>query len=391
MAAKFNNLRTIAQTAVTDGVTPGLAVAAGEGGEVRFLQTFGHRRTDGPVLPAAPETVWDLASLTKALVTSVLAVQAVGRGLLGLDERAVETLPALAGPDEEAITVRRLLCHSAGFPAHRPFFERVLGPGGAHDETGREALVALAAREPRVYPAGTRSLYTDLGFIVLGALLERRLGGRLDELAAIHVLRPLGLERLGFLPVGTRSSAALMTDVAATERCPVRGRVIAGEVHDLNAYAMGGVAGHAGLFGDARSVSTLAAALCAAWRGQSPRSGMAPLVDRDPLRLFWSSAGVPGSTWRLGWDGPSGQGSLAGDLISRGAVGHLGFTGCSLWIDPERETFVLVLANRVHQVVRDDPRFRVLRRALNDAALEAIGYRPRATVLGRTGAGDFPQ
>jgi serine-type D-Ala-D-Ala carboxypeptidase len=219
-----------------------------------------------------------------------------------------------------------------------------------------------------------------VGFILLGNWLERTLGKPLD-LAAGDLFASLGITSLGYRRIaadgaGIASPAALRDrPIAATEDCPVRGRILVGEVHDLNAYAMGGVAGHAGLFGDAAGVATVAHALCAAYRGSGLQAGARPLVDREVLRRFWSPAGVPGSSWRLGWDGPSPSGSLAGDLITRTAVGHLAFTGCSLWIDPEQEVFVLVLSNRIHPVIREDGRFRQLRRALNDAALEAVGYR----------------
>jgi CubicO group peptidase (beta-lactamase class C family) len=165
-------------------------------------------------------------------------------------------------------------------------------------------------------------------------------------------------------------------DIAPTERCPVRGRMVEGEVHDLNAYAMGGIAGHAGLFGSIGDLLQLALALAAASHGRGVGGG-APLVNPEVLRQFWQPAGIPGSTWRLGWDGPATQGSLAGSLLSRRAVGHLSFTGCSLWIDPEPETCIIVLTNRIHPQARDDPRFRALRPRLNDEALRAIGYQAR--------------
>jgi CubicO group peptidase (beta-lactamase class C family) len=147
--------------------------------------------------------------------------------------------------------------------------------------------------------------------------------------------------------------------------------VILGEVDDLNAYAMGGIAGHAGLFSDATDLGILAGALCAAWKSPTGSN----LVSREAIRSFWSSAGIPGSTWRLGWDGPAPDGSQAGTRLSRGAVGHLGFTGCSLWIDPERELWIVMLSNRVHPEVPapSDHRFRELRPRLHDAVLEAIG------------------
>jgi CubicO group peptidase (beta-lactamase class C family) len=200
------------------------------------------------------------------------------------------------------------------------------------------------------------------------------LGGRLDVLAERLIFRPLRLSNLGFvdLVAGPAVPTFRGHDVAATERCPVRGRLVVGEVHDLNAYAMGGIAGHAGLFGSVGDILNLVLALCDAYNG-----GPSPLVDSQVIRQFWQPAGIAGSNWRLGWDGPAQHGSLAGSVISRKAVGHLSFTGCSLWIDPEQATCVIVLCNRIHPEVRDDPRFRALRPALCDAALQAVGYQAR--------------
>jgi CubicO group peptidase (beta-lactamase class C family) len=359
--AKFKNLRTICAGAVADAVTPGLAVLVGQGGGDRFAEAFGRRQIEGGEGAATLETVWDLASLTKALTTSVLCMQAVQRGLFALEDHLGKHLP---WPGAERITVRAALSHSSGLPAHRRYHTQL---------SGRAAVVEAAAREPLAYEPGTRSLYSDLDFILLGDLCERRFGGRLDHVADRQIHAPLGTRTLGFRPLG-EGGVVGQSRVAATQRCPVRGRVLVGEVDDLNAYAMGGVAGHAGLFGTVLDVAALAHALCAAYRGGAVVGGQAPLVERDVLRTFWTDAGVPGSTWRLGWDGPAAQGSLAGDRLSRRAVGHLAFTGCSLWIDPEREAFVVFLSNRVHPVAQPDPRFAALRRAINDAALEAVDY-----------------
>jgi CubicO group peptidase (beta-lactamase class C family) len=260
------------------------------------------------------------------------------------------------------------LSHSGGFAAHRPFHERVLAEAIPQR---RARVVELAAAEPLEYAPGTRSIYSDLGFILLGDRLERLAARRLDA-QADELFGALGISSLCFAPAD-RPPPFADREIAASQRCPVRGRVLVGEVDDLNAWAMAGVAGHAGLFGDAAGVAALAHALCAAW-GDSSAAGGPPIVPGPILRAFWTPQGIPGSQWRLGWDGPAPTGSLAGDVISRAAVGHLAFTGCSLWIDPARETFVVVLANRVHPTPRDDPRFRDLRRALNDAALVGAGY-----------------
>jgi CubicO group peptidase (beta-lactamase class C family) len=349
----FDNLRRTCQEAVSLGVCPGLVVAVGAGGRNVFLDAFGQRQTDPQSLPATPDTIYDLASLTKALVTSLLAMRAVASGTLRLSD---PLLPA----EPDGPTIRQTLAHAGGFVAHRHFYTQVANEPAAHR---RERMVELAAGEPRAYAPGERSVYSDLGFILLGDRLERLLGARLDLLAA-QLFAPLALRSLRFgAEIGARP-------IAPTQRSEARNRLLVGEVDDLNAAAMDGVAGHAGLFGDAADVAALAHALCAAWRDAAPA-----LVPGPVLREFWTPAGVPGSTWRLGWDGPSPTGSMAGNLISRRAVGHLGFTGCSLWIDPERETFVAVLCNRVHPAARDDPRWKALRPALNDAALEGAGYR----------------
>jgi CubicO group peptidase (beta-lactamase class C family) len=146
--------------------------------------------------------------------------------------------------------------------------------------------------------------------------------------------------------------------------------VLIGEVDDLNAMAMGGVAGHAGLFSTAEELSRIAAALCGAWRGADAGGGA--LVDRDVIRTFWSPSGVAGSTWRLGWDGPAATNSQAGTRFSRAGVGHLGFTGCSLWIDPARDVWIVTLSNRVHPAVPKDDRFKRFRPALHDAIVDAL-------------------
>jgi CubicO group peptidase (beta-lactamase class C family) len=369
VSASVDQLRAICEAAVAGGVTPGLVVLVGQGGVNRQVIARGQRQVDPSPLPISPATQWDLSSLTKALATSVLAMQALDAGRLELDEPLPHLPPPAEG--ELPITVRRALSHSTGWPAHLKFYLQVLGAGGSGAGTlpVRTAVLETIRRTPRSYPADSRSVYSDLAFMLLGDFLEHRLGGTLDQLTRERIAGPLGLGDLGFRPIAADGTPLPGGEVAATQRCPLRGRVLVGEVDDLNAYALGGVAGHAGLFGTATAVAAVAHALCAAYRAPG-RS----LVDGQLLRAFWQPAGVPGSTGRLGWDGPAASGSLAGDRIARTAVGHLGFTGCSLWIDPEREAFVVMLSNRVHPVAREDDRFRQLRRAVNDAALAAIGY-----------------
>jgi CubicO group peptidase (beta-lactamase class C family) len=371
MAPDFNTLGAEVLAAIKNGVLPGAVVAVGHEGRVGFVQAFGNRQMEPEPEPATVDTAYDLASLTKAVVTSLLAMKAVEHGTLDPSTPLGRYLPALA--DRPEVTLRLVLAHAAGFAAHRRLYQRALAEGGP-GLGSRAAVVEGAAQEPLVYPPGSKAIYSDLGFILLGDLLERSLEARLDLLADRLIFQPLQLASLGFVDLSLGSPPATFRGhaVAPTERCPVRGRLVTGEVHDLNAYAMAGIAGHAGLFGTVGDLLRLVLALCDAFQG-----GPSPLVDPEVLRTFWAPAGIPGSTWRLGWDGPAEHGSLAGSLISRRAVGHLSFTGCSLWIDPEQATAVVVLCNRIHPEVRDDARFRALRPALCDAALQAIGYRAR--------------
>jgi CubicO group peptidase (beta-lactamase class C family) len=363
---RFESVQRACLTAIEDGVAPGFVLAVEVDGQLLFREAFGARQLAPRTLPAQPDTVYDVASLTKAVVTSVLCMQEVAAGRLQLDGRVVDGLAEVAGPGRDAITWRQLLAHASGLPAYRPFWRRA-----AEAPSSRLAVAQLAAREPLVEVPGTHSVYSDLGFILLGWWLERSTGRRLDDLFARRIAAPLGLGARFVSLADTDARAELLAtrSVAATQACPERRRVILGEVDDLNAAAMEGVAGHAGLFSDAADLAAIGRSLIAAWRGERSE-----LVSRDVLREFWSPSGIPGSTWRLGWDGPAPSGSQAGERLSRAAVGHLGFTGCSIWIDPDRSVTLILLSNRVHPSVPGDDRFRRFRPAIHDAVLEALGY-----------------
>jgi serine-type D-Ala-D-Ala carboxypeptidase len=367
---RFEPVSRMCLAAVDGGAAPGLVLLVSVRRQTVFHEAFGSRQLVPRRLPALRDTVYDVASLTKAVATSVLAMQEVGAGRLALDEPAATLVPELAaGGDERRaqITVRHLLAHASGLPAHRPFWRQA-----AHSPAERLAIARLAAREPLEHPPGTRAVYSDLGFILLGWLLERLTGTRLDVLFAERIAGPLGLRATAFVSLADADARArLLGDrtVAATQLSVERHGPALGEVDDMNAFAMGGIAGHAGLFGTADELAAIAGALVRAWGGEG-----GGLVAPEVIRQFWAPSGVPGSTWRLGWDGPAESGSQAGERLARAAVGHLAFTGCSLWIDPAREVVLVLLSNRVHPAVPTDDRFRRFRPALHDAALDAVGY-----------------
>ncbi|MEO8211856.1 MAG: serine hydrolase [Myxococcales bacterium] len=423
----FASVGNVLETAIAEGTVPGAVILCAREGITRFHAAFGARQTQPRLLAATTRTVYDIASVTKAVSTSVLTMKAVAAGLITLDDQVSLHIPEFMGAGKDAVTVRQLLCHASGLPAHRPFYERHVAhvdSGAAAptqaalerttaDPPGYHPIVLAAAAEPLIHRPGTTSVYSDLGFILLGALLERVTGSGIDVLFARAIAEPLGLSSTTFVNLGRPNSHEEFIDryeVAPTQMSAARGRLMMGEVDDLNARAMGGVAGHAGLFSDAADLGTLAGALVAAWQGtgtpgmaagttaggQPGRSsferlvggdGSQALVSREVLREFWRPAGIEGSTWRLGWDGPAEHESQAGARLSRQAVGHLGFTGCSLWIDPQAALWVVLLTNRVHPTVRQgqgrgqgqgqgqgiDLRFRALRAAVHDAAVDALG------------------
>ena len=234
----------------------------------------------------------------------------------------------------------------------------------------KEFVYEQIHRERSEYETGTRAVYSDLGFMLLGALIELVSRASLDRFCQERIFRPLGLRSCAFIDLSQMRARKLspVTDlIAPTERCPWRRHVLYGEVHDDNAYAMGGIAGHAGLFANAADIDALVSRLCACWRGEDD------FVPQELMRLFWAREGtVQDSTWALGWDTPSATGSSAGGKIGPLAVGHLGFTGTSLWIDLARDAHVIFLTNRVHPQ-RDNERIRDVRPRVHDMVMEVLG------------------
>lgn len=297
---------------------------------------------------AARDSIFDLASLTKPLVTSALAMHFVSTDRLALDVPVADQLrrPLAAGT---RVTPRLLLSHASGLPAWRPLFLEV--PAGKPGAEARRAAIlrAVLDTKPAVEP-GTMAVYSDLNFLVLTALLEHLGGDRLDRLFKRHF--------------GTELVYTPKTAIE-TEHDPARG-VLAGRVNDENAFAMGGVAGHAGLFGTAEAVRAHVQGIVDAFHGRSS------FATQQVVRAFWTRAGIPkGSTWALGWDTPSASGSSAGSKPPAGAVGHLGFTGTSVWIAPKEEIVVVLLTNRVWPD-RSNEAIRAFRPRLHDAVWTAL-------------------
>ena len=279
-----------------------------------------------PAVDAA--TLWDLASLTKLVALTTTVATLVDDGTLSLDDRVQRWLPEWQGEEQATVTVRDLLLHRSGLPAHRNFYL---------DATGLAAVRGRVLATPLEAPPRTRMVYSDLGAILLGMVVERAARLPFDEAVRRRVLGPAGMAETMFNP-----PPALWGRVAPTERDPWRARHVRGEVHDENAFAMGGVSSHAGLFATARDMVRFARL----WLGEGTLDGVR-IFSAATARQFTTVADSGFSSRAIGWDTPSGS-SSAGTVVRRPAYGHTGFTGTSLWMAPQQDRFVLLLTNRVN-------------------------------------------
>jgi CubicO group peptidase (beta-lactamase class C family) len=315
-----------------------------------WREPFG-RLTYDPEAPATePDTIFDLASLTKVMSTAPLLMQQVERGAIALDDRVFRHIGAWHGSDRDAVTMRDLLEHASGLPAWKPFFE-------AH--RGRAAFEQAISTTPLEYPRLTKAVYSDLGFMLLGFILDAGdvpLSARFDSMLA-----QMGIvQDLQFNPPDLWKKRT-----APTRNDPWRGRVLVGEVDDDNAYALGGVAGHAGLFGTAAAVGDYARHLLQVLDGRTGAFRQATLEE-----FIVRPGRVPGSSRALGWDTMLPT-SSCGTRMSARAFGHTGFTGTSLWIDPERGVYVVLLTNRVHPTSENNA-IKQVRAAVHDAVIEGL-------------------
>jgi len=327
-------------------------------------------------IPMRRETIFDIASLTKPLATTTSILLLVDEGAIALDDPVAKVLPSFAERDKEAVTFRQLLTHSAGLKPWRGFHEQLRQREQksfdrlVQTPAGREWIIDRVVRSALVHEPGEAAVYGDLDFIALGAAVETISGQRLDEFCQQRIFGPLGLQDTFFQPLPEDGSPLQPEPerrrrFAATENCAWRGRILWGEVHDPNASAMGGVAGHAGLFSTCDDLMKFGQTWLDVWHGRSDA------LPREWVRQFSQRQGLPsGSDWALGWDTPSQPGSSSGTHLSASSVGHLGFTGTSLWIDLEQEAVLVMLTNR-HHLIEKRSKFG-LRAQIHDQVMEAF-------------------
>ncbi len=361
MDADWREVEAILAAGAAAGVYTAAVLVAGRGGQPVFQQAVGRLSASSRAPATTPDTVFDLASLTKPLATAAAVLALCGQGRLTPEAVLGDLLPdAWLPPDKRPLTLEALLTHTAGLPAWEPFYQQVLAAPAATRPTG---LARLAAAAPLVYTPGTRTLYSDLGFMLLAAAVAAVSGQDLDSFCRREFYEPLGLAGLGFRPRGRPATAAWQ--YAATETGLLPGRQTAGEVHDENAWAAGGIAGHAGLFGAAREVFTLMATFYEGWQDAETVFGAPAAVRRFLTR-------TPGGR-TPGFDTPAADNASCGRFFSPESVGHLGFTGTSAWLDLTTGQLVVLLTNRVH-LGRDNDKIRPFRPRLHEAVSRALGF-----------------
>ena len=306
---------------IAQGAAPGAVIAVSSHGH-RWYYGTGRLGQDDRTRPDSL-TLYDMASVTKVVVLTTLAMDAVREGKLDLDAPIQRYVPAFQGAHKDSITVRQLLTHSTGLPAWRALYLQA---------DSRASAMALADTTPLDTLPGIRMVYSDLGIVVLTQALERIYAERIDSLFAERIAIPFGMTSSGYLPQGATRGRIAPTELDTAWRK----RMLVGEVHDENASRLDGVSGHAGLFSDGVDLLQFGEVFLRTWR-----------VDSVMQKFTRRQEVVPGSSRALGWDTPSPNGT-AGHLLALTSVGHTGFTGPSIWIDPTRDLVIVVLANRVH-------------------------------------------
>ncbi len=358
---RFELAATLLERAVAAHAFPAACAEVGRGTGPLWRQAFGAMTYDPYDSHIPDDTIFDLASLTKPVATATLAMRAIDDGLLALDEPVSGRLREWRGRDREAVTIRDLLSHCSGLPAYLPFFR---------DHTGRVEFEPAICRTALEYGPRTQSVYSDLGFILLGFILEDArttagAPGRLEPSAALSAQFRKVASFVTAEPLMFNPPRADRTRTAPTEFDAWRGRTLSGEVHDENAWALGGAAGHAGLFGTAAAVGAFARATLATVAGDRILAQPATMREFITRRLD-----IPGSSRALGWDTMLPT-SSCGARLSATAVGHTGFSGTSLWIDWERDLYIVLLTNRVHPS-RENNQIRAIRPAFHDAVVDAV-------------------
>lgn len=383
------------QMAVNSKVFPGAVLLVSYENQILFHEAFGLADIPSGQL-MQKESVFDLASLTKPLATALCIMKLVERGLITVEHTLGQVLPETLGTDKAGLTIDQLLRHTSGLPAHRPFYERVI----ERPESERQQFMrGCILQEPLISKPGEEQIYSDLGYMLLSWIIEHVSGSTLDQFSKEALYKPVGVEDLFFMRMKHYASMDSSNNqkwispkkyrrFVSTELCSWREKILRAEVHDDNAWAVGGVDGHAGLFGTAAGVLDVLVKLMGVLHGIKSDlvegSILKKFIEKKDRKSIFSDINRPDSSdihfqpymndrfdMVAGFDTPSLSGSSAGRYFSPKSIGHLGFTGTSFWMDPLNSLIVILLSNRIH-LSRKNQKIKKFRPEIHDTIFRSL-------------------
>jgi len=370
---RWEHVNLLLDRGVKEGAFPAAVLFVCRNDRVVFREAAGYSMIIPERKGITLNTCFDIASLTKIVATTSAIMLLVQQNMLNIDDPVCKFFPGFKNGAMKRITIRHLLSHSAGLAAWKPYYKRIdeeerdSGVKLLWTPAVKEIFLRLLSEEKLVYTPGKGTRYSDLGFILLGFIIERITAEHLDEFCRKNIFNPLKMRATFFVKL-RRENKKYKAGFAATENCPWRGRVLAGEVHDENAWALGGVAGHAGLFSTGHDLARFATEIINAC---SERGSI--FKSKTASEFFKKQNINRNSTWALGWDTPTKGVSTSGKYFSAESIGHTGFTGTSLWIDLTRKIAVVLLTNRIHPD-RNNAILKSFRPEIHDRVMEALGY-----------------
>jgi len=349
----LDSLSLYLNQSIADSAFPGCAISIGYQGRLIYEESFGHFTYD----PSSPKveinSIFDLASVTKVVATTTTAMILYDQGRLNLDQNVSEIVPAFKGREKEKVTIRHLLTHTSGLPGWVRFYLNL---------EGKERIIQEICETELINEPGTAYVYSDLGMILMQRVLETVSRKSLDHMVKDYLTTPLGMTRTFYNP-----DSSIKTEVIPTEISDWHMKLVHGFVHDENTFVMGGVSGHAGLFSTIQDLSVF----CQMYLNGGFYGGRT-IIKEETIKLFTSRQNiVEGSTRALGWDTRSEKNSMAGEYMPIQAFGHSGFTGTSIWIDPVKKAFVILLSNRVHPT-RENQKIISVRPIVHDYAMKSL-------------------
>ncbi len=349
----LDSLKIYLNQAISDSAFPGCAISVGYRGKLIFEQSFGTFTYKSQSPKIEVNSIFDLASLTKVVATTTTTMILYDQGRLQLDWKVIDIVPAFQGKDKEKVTIRHLLTHTSGLPGWIRFYL---------DLSGKERIIQEICDTELENEPGATYVYSDLGMIMMQKILETIAQKPLDQLVLDYISIPLYMKRTIYNP-----DSSLINEIVPTEISEWHKKLVHGFVHDENTYVMGGISGHAGLFSTVQDLSVF----CQMYLNRGLYDNKR-ILKTETIELFTTRQNlIEGSTRALGWDTRSEQNSMAGDFMSMRAFGHSGFTGTTIWIDPENEVFVVLLTNRVYPT-RENRKISRVRPKVHNYVMKAV-------------------